>query len=81
MPKGDYARIPVELWNERVWVSPGVGDYSEMERLRGGVLRWWRINITKVLMKYFNGTSFLCRIKLKGTRKTSWGEVSSMYIC
>ena len=51
-----------------------------MERKKDGTLIWWRRNITKRLMKYFDITSSAWMSKLKGNRKTRWDEVSMRYI-
>ena len=44
------------------------------------MFRWWRINVTKVLMNYLNRTYSSWRSKLKGTRKIRWDELSVMYV-
>ena len=57
IPKGDDARIPVELYNKISWEYRGIDEDSAMVHMRDGMLILWRINITRGLMRYLNITS------------------------
>ena len=57
IPKGDDARILVELYNKISWGYRGIDEDSEIRHMRDGMLILWRINITRGLMRHLNITS------------------------
>ena len=75
MPKGGYARVPVELCNGRVWISQVIGVDSLLKLLREVMLIWCRRNIKKGLDTFLNRTSSEWK-KFKRAGKFKWDYVS-----
>ena len=56
-----------------------IQEYSVLDLLREGMLRWCRRKFTRRLIKYLNITSSAWRGKLKGFGNIWWDKVNRIY--
>ena len=40
--KGDYSRVPVEMWDRRTWNYGGEREYGALNVLKESIIIWWR---------------------------------------
>ena len=44
-PKGDYSRVPIEMWYRRSWIYQGMGVSEALHIIWEIILRWRRRNL------------------------------------
>ena len=79
IPQGDYTRVTVEVWNIRARGSWIIQENSALYLMMEGILIWWNINTTRILIKYLNITSSEWRGKFKGFRNIRLDKVIRIY--
>ena len=45
--KGDYSRVPVDMWYERACAYEGDRESGGLKVLRDSMLRWWSQKLTR----------------------------------